>query len=242
MPRTWIDATLVLAIVLSLAGCDVLGINDGLSGSIAPPDSVRQAYYKDAQQLAVRTMAAENDPTVRIPDHRVEPFYDALLAVYDARRIPARDSILDIHAREQVSLHEISVGVDATVGWTEAWQNEEGQTGYARIDDLLETYELSLERYLDFDDKGAAILRSKDPLNPAGLRTRFEDIPGVRYVESNSQMGHGADIRADVHETGIRLRYTRGWGDCFSGCIHEKTWTFRVDDSGRVTFKGVSQR
>lgn len=241
MTRTWIDTSLVLAIVLSLSGCDVLGINDGAPGDEPPRDSVQQAYYEDAQQLAVRRMVAENDTTVHIPDQRVQPFYEALLAVYDARRMPARDSILDIHTRKRYSLHEIIVGVDATVGWTEAWENEQGQTGYAPIDDVLETYKLSFKEYFDSDGVGAAILRSENPLNPVGLRAQFEGITGIRYVESNGQMGRGADIRADVLETDIRLRYTRGWGDCFSGCIHEKTWTFRVENGGRASFEGVTQ-
>lgn len=233
--RPLISLLLVAAFVLSLPACE-------LAGSSRPDeDLVQQAYYGDAQQLAVRQMAEENDPSVEIPDEKVQPFYEALLAVYNARDISARDSILGIHTLPRYSLHEVNVGIDKEVGWTEAWQDGQRLTDHEPVDTLVKAYDLTLERYLDFDDNGAAVtLRSEDPVNSVGLSAAFEGISGVRYAESNRLVGDGGDIRASVLDNGIRLRYSRAWGDCPAGCIHRTTWTFRVGADGTVTFEGRS--
>lgn len=240
MMRSTCAVISVWVIIFSFAGCDLIGTGVTATGDRLPGDSIQTTYYADAQQLAVRAMVAENDTTVRIPDRRVRPFYSSLLAVYNARQIPVRDSVLGIHTRPQYSLHEIVVGVDRSIDWTAAWENDQQRTGFAPIDDLLEMYDLSLKRYLDLGDRGAAVLRSEDPVNPIGLRSRFDGITGVRYVESNGRVGGQTDIRADKTGSTIRLHYSRGWGDCVAGCIHEKTWTFQVDAGGTVTFEEVT--
>jgi hypothetical protein len=91
-----------------------------------------------------------------------------------------------------------------------------------------------LDEYLDFAP--AAVLRSEEPINPVALSAQFEDLQGVRYAEQNAYAGGGDDIRAEVLDNALRLHYTRAWGDCPAGCIHETRWTFRVHENGTVTF------
>lgn len=236
--RPLLSSLLIVALVLSLPACEFAGPEEKNDLK----NSVQQAYYKDAQQLAVREMAKEDDPPIEIPDEKARPFYEALLAVYNARDISARDSILGIHALPRYSLHEVIVGVDKAVGWTEAWQNGQRLTGHEPVDTLMTTYDLTLERYLDFGDIGAAAtLRSEDPINSVGLSAAFTGILGVRYAESN-RVGDGGDIQAKILDNGVRLHYSRAWGDCPSGCIHRTTWTFRVGPAGTVTFEGRSSK
>ncbi len=221
------------ALLVVLPACEFVGSDVG-GNRPAPRDSIEQWYYEDAQQLAVRKMAEEGDTSVEISDTKVQRFYDALLAVYNARDVRARDSVVSIHARPRYSLHEIIVGVDSTASWTHAWENEERLTGHENVDLLMERYDLAVDRYLD--GIGAATLRSEEPLNSYGLSAQFAEIEGVRYAETNGLIGGSSDIRAEVLEGAIRLHYSRGWGDCPAGCIHRTTWTFRVHDNGSVTF------
>lgn len=231
----------IAAFVLLLPACELAGPSRIDEERTDLRDSVRQAYYEDARQLAVRAMAEEDDPPVEIPDERVQPFYEALLAVYNAHDSFARDSILGIHALPRYSLHEVNVGVDKAVEWTEAWRNGQRLTGHEPVDTLVTRYDLTLDRYFDFGDEGAAAtLRSEDPINPVGLSAAFEGISGIRYAESNRLVGDGGDIWAEVLDNGIRLHFSRAWGDCPAGCIHRTTWTFRVGADGTVTFEGRS--
>jgi hypothetical protein len=239
--RSW-NLALFFAVLL-LSACELTGTS---SSEQSPPplskDPVRQAYLEDAHQLVVRRMVRQNDHSVEIPEDRVQSFHDALMAVYTASDIPARDSILGIHAVPRHSLHAINVGVRESAKWTEAWQNEQRLTGYAPIDKLLKEYDLTVERYLDFGDTGTVTLRSNSPVNTVGLSKKFDGIGGVRYAESNGLVGSGDNIKANVQHGFIRLDYIRAWGDCSSGCIHQKSWTFTVEADGAVTYEGATSK
>lgn len=183
-------------------------------------------------------MVDDGDMSVEISDAEVDRFLDALLRVYEAHHIAARDSIVDLHAFPDYNLHEINVGVDSTEGWTQAWADGHRETGNEAIDALMEQFDLTLVRYIE--GIAAGTLRSEAPLNPVGLSKKFEGIEGVRYAEQNGvyHLGRRNDIRATVLDDVIELRYSRARGDCPAGCLHRKTWTFRVTDTGSVSFEG----
>ena len=239
--RPW--SLVFFSAVLLLSACELTGPPSSEKRTLPlPKDPVRQAYLEDAHQLVVRRMVRQKNHSVEIPDDRVQPFHDALLAVYTAGNISARDSILHIHALPRYSLREINVGVDASAEWTKAWQNEQRLTGYAPVDELLRKYDLTVKRYLDFSDTGAVTLRSESLLNTVGLSKKFDGIDGVRYAESNGLGGSGNNIKADIQRNSIRLNYIRAWGDCPSGCTHQKSWTFTVEADGTVTYEGTTAR
>jgi hypothetical protein len=215
--------------VLPLRGA---GADDG-----PVPDSVRALYREDAARLALRRILVEMEPanqTVRIPEEDVALFYDALTRVYDARDLPARDSIVSIHTFPDPVMRQIMVAVDSSASWTSVWRRGEERTGNAEVDDVMETYGLRVRAYHDWSFSHVAVLEAEEPLNLLALGRVLERMDGVRYTEPNGMAGDGPDIRAHVGDGFVRLDYSIGWGDCPSGCIYRRYWRFTVHADGRV--------
>lgn len=235
---------IVVALFFSLLGCESLTSDptleqDTSSDDAALPDSVRQRYADDAARLTARYLQEHEPETdeVDLPDDRVQRVYDALMHVYNAGQIAARDAIEGIHTFPRVSLYETLVALDTTVAWTDAWRAGERLTGEPDVDALVETYELSVE-YNSEASQPVAVVQSEEPIYTPALSRRFAEIGGVTQAEPNGTAGDGNDIEAVVEEDAVLLTYSRGEGDCPSGCIYREAWTFRVDAEGVVRFVG----
>jgi len=239
---------LVVGLAVGVVACDALTSSGLLKQITSPddsavPDSMRQRYQEDAAQLAMRYVQKRTPSTdaIELPDDRVQFFYDALVHVYNAREISARDEIVSIHTFPRYNTHEIIVAVDTTVDWTDAWQAGERLTDQQEVDALLEEYDLSVE-YQARPSQSYALVRSETPINTIALSREFEGIEGVEYAEQNGYAGDGNDIQATVGEEAVVLAYSRSWGDCPAGCIHREAWTFRIEKDGAVRFVGHEER
>lgn len=240
--RPYLHVVLVLGLAFGLVACDALTSNETLSQVTSPddealPDSVQERYEEDAAQLAMRFVQEHNPDTeaVELPDERVQLFYNALVHVYNAEDIAARDEIVGIHTFPRYSTHRALVAVDSTVGWTQEWRAGNRLTGQTEVDALVEEYDLSVE-YKAWSSQHTAVLHSEAPINTHALSRRFEAVDGVVYAEPDGGAGDGNDIEAVVEKAAVVLTYSRGWGDCPSGCINHAYWTFRVEEDGTVRF------
>jgi len=208
------------------------------------PDSLRRAYLEDAGILTLRIVedvGGEASDQVELPNELLNALYSALIHVYRATDLAARDTVVDmfdIHVMHTWAIRSLIVAVDSTKAWTEAWRNGERLTGNEQIDQLMETYDLELDEYYDFPWGPLVTLKSIRPLNMAALARRFAAINGVRYSEPNGGAGDGSNITARTEGTCWRLEYSLGWGDCPAGCIARRFWAFEVDHKGRVAFAG----
>lgn len=206
------------------------------------PAELLADYREDAARLAVRhrrTLDQRPLGDVRVSEPLADDLYGALVRVA-AFDHPASDSVAalyKVHTFPEPVLHRLLLGVDPDVGWTGAWRDGRRQTGNPDVDELLETYGLALERYRARDaGYDLAVLVSEDPLDIAALARRFLPVEGVVIAEPDAVAGDGNDIRAAAVDSGWRLEYSVGFGDCRAGCISRHTWTFRVGDDGAVTF------
>lgn len=244
----YLHFVLVAGLVLGLAACDAFSSDALLQQIAAPddaalPDSIQQQYRADAAQLAMRYVQAKGaaSDAVELPDDRIQLFYNALVHVYEARHLSARDRVVDLHTFPRYNVHEIIVAVDTSVPWTNAWKEGERLTGESNVDALIQEYDVSVQ-YKAWSHQPAALIRSEEPINTVALSQRFERLDGVVYAEQNGYVGGGNDIEATVGATGIVLTYSRGWGDCPAGCIHRETWTFWVDADGTVRFRNHDEQ
>lgn len=241
--RRFLLLALVVACTIGLVACDTVTTTPPLDHIAAPddsalPDSVKTAYEEDAAQLAMRYVQRRGTAadSIRLPEDRVELFYNALVHVYTANDISERDDIVEIHTFPRYNTHEAIVAMDTTVAWTEAWLNGERLTGQPDVDALLEDYELSVEHKPNASQP-YVLVRSAAPINTLALSRQFEGIEGVAYAEQNGYAGDGNDIEATVEEDAVVLAFRRAWGDCPSGCINEEAWVFSVDAAGTVRFE-----
>ncbi len=209
------------------------------------PAGLREAYRRDAAVLAVRYLKESGDPRRReilLPEALVTSLYRALIHVYNATDLPARNSAVrdyTIHTRGQAALFELLVGVDPAEPWVAGLRRGAPRTENDTVDLLMRTFGLHLDRYRDWSgNTHLAVLRSQEPLNLAPLGERFAAIRGVRYAQPEGEVGDGNNLAAHAEDDGWRLAYSVGWGDCPAGCTGRHTWRFRITTNGHVTYLG----
>lgn len=248
MPARTVGLLLLLAVLAACDGItrpDLVVVSNGDDSQI--PESLRVVYREDAARLALRHLEATGDPArsdVELPATLVGSLYSALVHVYNARDLPARDSVVDLYAVHTFPVPEVlrlTLGVDSTAAWVQALRSEQVPTGNERFDELVDAHDLGLERYYDLRLMYDVVtLRAATPLNTIALAPLFRDIEGVLTADPSGWAGDGNDIRATAEADGWRLAYSRGFGDCPAGCTGRYTWIFRVFADGRVSYEGAA--
>ncbi|MDQ3879977.1 MAG: hypothetical protein M3295_02710 [Chloroflexota bacterium] len=61
-----------------------------------------------------------------------------------------------------------------------------------------------------------------------------DEFRGIAPQSPYQPANRGSFYTASQTREGFRVEVHRGWGDCPSGCIHEHTWRYLVDQSGRI--------
>lgn len=205
------------------------------------PAELRAAYYDDAARLALRDLLAVGFSGIRIPGEAIRPYYNALVLVYNAGALPARDTVVDvyaIHTFVQPATRELYLLVADNQRWAQRLAHDSLPTGNASIDQLLEEYGLSFDRLHVLTGQLLIVLRSAAPLSMTGLASRFAGISGVR-AGPNGWWGDGNDIEGS-HNDVTHVDYSVGYGDCPAGCINRRFYHFAVRDDGTVDFLGAS--
>src|SRR2546427_5712873 len=90
----------LLAAAVILAACDTATAPRSIQSSVDDshvPAELRAAYLEDANRLALRDLLANGFSEVPIPQDAVQPYYNALVLVYNATALPARDTVVDVY-------------------------------------------------------------------------------------------------------------------------------------------------
>src|SRR5690348_12584151 len=90
----------VLAAAVMLAACDTATAPRSMKSSVDDsrvPAVLRAAYFEDASRLALRDLLATGFSEIPIPQDAVQPYYNALVLVYNATALAARDTVVDIY-------------------------------------------------------------------------------------------------------------------------------------------------
>jgi len=226
----------------------LIGIQS-LYGQIIPsscnaPDSVILKYIDDADRLALYKIQRLNLPesdSIQIPKIHSDSILNALIAVYNARTIPERDTVINIHTFPDYDLDVINIAANPDLPWMQQLKNGIIPTGHPGIDSLIATYQLTFRRYHDYPDHlqyDLASLKSPTNLNIAALAALFEEIPEVVFAEENKYIGDGMNIYESIFADHIQLIYYHGSGDCMLGCIYRRYWKFKVYYDCSVEFCG----
>ncbi len=248
-PRSVLPNAGLVAAVVALAACQVLGLDSSPTEPVADatlPEPARSVFLEDANRLALRVIREEGGASSReieLPADQVNELFAVLARIHNATLLPARDSVIElyrIHTRPPPELRRFGLLVDSLSPRFQAWREGHRFTGDARIDSLLVAYDIELLKYYDltyFQDE--VMLRSGRALNLQALAPRFLVIEGVLEWEPIPTMGgDGNDITARRDRDRWTVEYSVGFGDCFAGCIDRHFWTFRVYADGRVEFAG----
>ncbi|MGZ3902315.1 MAG: T9SS type A sorting domain-containing protein [Bacteroidia bacterium] len=226
-------------------GCKV-GSGQTVFSSCNAPDSIIKKYKADADRLTIKrinTVHSSYMDSVKIPKMWSDTILKALIAVYNATSLPARNTIvgLDIHTFPDPTLTNIKVSADSNLFWMHQLYNNNIPTGFSSLDSLINLYNLNVDRYNDWShimSYHTVTFRSDSNYNISRLVPKFDSLNGVMYTELPSLTGDGNDIKDSILPTYVKLIYIYGWQDCESGCISKHFWEFKVYYDCSVEFTG----
>lgn len=235
-----------IALIMTICILSTIVYSQIVQSSCDAPDDVIEDYNVDAGVLTLRKFY-ENDFTykdsIEIPTVHVDTFLNALLAVWNATELPARDTVVDmleIAAAFNYDVRAFRLKCDTSV-WSNNLIDGMETTGNDTIDSLMNKYNLGYLMHLGGIDYHYIWLISSINYNMPQLAKRFEYISGVSYVfategQYSSQMKK--NIIVEIHQGYVDLEYSFGWGDCSNGCFYWRHWYFRVYDECLVEYLG----
>lgn len=226
--------------------CVKLMHGQSVVSSCLASDSVIENYQDDADRLTVKrifTINASYKDSVKIPKPWSDTIMNALLAVYNATILPARNTVvsLNIHTFPNLTLSNVYVTADSNQTWMQQLHNNVVPTGYTTLDSLMDKYNLHLIQYHDnyhINLYHRITFKSDSNLNISALSNLFETLNGVAYSDPNNGCCDGDNIQCVIYPSFVRLVYSKGWNDCPSGCINRHYWEFKVYYDCSVEFIG----
>jgi len=236
----------LIAAAVMLAACDTATAPRSMQSSVDDsrlPADRRAAYFDDASRVALRDLVATGFREIRIPQEAVQPYYNALVSVYNAAALPARDTVVDVYRIHTFAL-PATRSLYLVVGLNEVWAHrlthDSLPTGNILVDRLVTDFALSVD-IVDtlFTGDLLIVLRSAEPLNMAALAPQFRQASGVHSANPDTRIGDGNDIGGE-RDDATRLAYSVGYGDCPAGCIARRFYHFAIHDDGTVEYLGAS--
>lgn len=236
-----------LAAAVVIAACDGTTAPRSVQSRVDDsrvPAGLRAAYLDDAARMALRDLQARGYEDIPIPDEALRPYYGALVAVYNATSLPARDTVVDvfaIHTFGNPPTRGLYLWALLSQEWVERLSRGEIPTGDSDVDAILARYDLAFTgAHILYQGDVLITLESSEALNVAALAPLFRGFAGVKYSEPNTMGGDGNDIEGTVENSRVVLAYSVGGGDCPAGCTFRRYYRFAVGPDGVVEYLGAS--
>lgn len=210
------------------------------------PDSIKVKYKEDADRMALRRVFSDLSDYVdsaSIPGKWSDTILSALMSVYNVDSIPARDTVFkmfNIHTFTNPVLNSFYLAADSNLVWMQQIHKNVFPTGVDSFDFLMKKYNLSLLRYYSLPafHYHIVVFESKKNYNFEVISNHFDSLQGVLYANRYSVAGDGNDIKATMDSTFTDLVFSKGWGDCPTGCMQRRYWKFRAFKDCSVSYLG----
>jgi len=214
-------------------------------------DSIIKKYKDDADRLALSRTSQLNDAyndSVEIDKPMSNTYLRALLAVYNATALPARDTVvrlLHIHKYPSEMINQMVFNTSAsTYSWAQNIQNGISPSGYAALDSVMSRYHLYVQNFSYFQGSTSPVpdivtLQRDSNMNVPALMHIFTSfVPFAFSPGQNIIFGDGPQIADSITTNFIQLKYIFKWYDCPNGCLDQRTWIFRVYNDCSVAYLG----
>ncbi|MEO6305145.1 MAG: T9SS type A sorting domain-containing protein [Bacteroidia bacterium] len=209
------------------------------------PDSIINKYKNDADRLAIKRVFHINSSfkdSAEINKPIRNNYLNALIAVYNATALPARDTIvsLHIHTSPAPSLNSIAIDADSNAIWMKNLRDNIIPTSNSIVNYLMTKYYLQKQSYYSWQSNSysTVIFKSDTSYNMDGLGLKFMTILGVNNAGSDAFALDGNRITDSIGSNFTSLTYSYGWGDCPSGCGSRRFWNFKVYGDCSVEYTG----
>ena len=212
-----------------------LGLGQVVTSSCTAHDSIIQKYTADADRLTVRDSYTNNLPymdSIVISQTYSDTLLNALIAVYNATSLPARDTVVsmyNIHSFPNPNINSFAVAADSNLVWMQHLKNGIYPTGNSTVDSLTVLYNLHVWYYFSsISGYDLVHFQSDSNYNVLPLSLLYQSIPGVFFTEPGGWGGDGNNITSTINSDHVELVYSVGWGDCPSGCFARRFFKFKV--------------
>lgn len=201
----------------------------------------RNAYQKDAEILAVRYINERDSTQTEIPDKLINLLYNGLVHIATSDLSKAKEVTNDyqVHAKMN-DPREITVYVDTTASWVDAWRDGDATTGNNDVDELISQFNFSVAEYDEMESVSYSLttLRSDRAINGFAVGRLFENLNTVKDAGPDGIIGDGNDISVLFFDNYLQFYFKYGYGDCPAGCINRHIWGFNVYSDGHVDYIG----
>lgn len=145
--------------------------------------------------------------------------------------IPETDSIFHhygIHISKRYRFREVTMGVDSSIFKYPNILALQQPTDYKALDNILETFNYQLVKSKKNRDYSYLKFTSDTEINPLPFLQALSNLPETKYAEMNMGFNNGIGIEIAPTPYYTLITFRVGWGDCPSGCIHNRYWEFAI--------------
>lgn len=204
------------------------------------PKSLERKFRRDAARLALRINAEQEElryQNIVIPRSMMNDFYSILSNIYLQDETAKSIAKCNVHTFPNPSIDHFVVIFDKNVAWAEPLRQGISETSSEAINDLLDEYDLIIEKHVNWNDTQDAItIRSKEPLNMAALANEFYNVEGVAEIDLGIPKVGGNDIQIQRIGGGWEINYVLKFGSYLNGGGKQHIWKYKAMDSGSVQF------
>lgn len=205
------------------------------------PKRLVRKFRRDAARLVLRMEAEKEDLrylNIDIPKSSIDNIYKILTQVYLNDENAKSIADCNIHTFPDPSIDHFVIIFDRDVDWAEPLRSGITETDSEEINDLLNNYDLVIEKHVQWNDTQDAItIRSADPLNMAALANEFYNVDGVSEIDFGLPKTTGNDIRLRPIAGGSwEIQYILKFGSYINGNGKVHSWKYECDESGNVKF------
>ncbi len=222
-------------------------LSQTVQSTCTAPDSIYFKYREDANKMAIRRVyyiGSSYKDSIVINKQIRDNYLKALIAVYNATAIPARDSVVkifNIHIYGN-NVSDVSIRADSNLQWVKNIKYNVLPCGNVKMDYLLNKYFLKkTAQYPNLiSPKIDLIFHTDTNCNTQVLADTLRTMPGIFLADgSNGSYGSGNKIEDSLTTNYTWLVYSYGWGDCLNGCLYRKFWQFKVYNDCSVEYGGT---
>jgi len=204
----------------------------------AIPKKLTRKFKRDAARLALRMESKQEDLrylNIVIPRDNIENIYSILTNIYVGNDVARSIADCNVHTFPNPSIDHLVIIFDRDIDWAEPLRDGISETNSDDINDLLDEYDLIIEKHIQWNDtKDAITIRSKEPLNMAALANEFYNIDGVSSIDLGVPEIGGNDINIQRISNGWEVQYVLRFGSYISGKGKVHIWKFNALDDGSI--------
>ena len=204
------------------------------------PKKLTRKFRRDAARLALRLESKKEDlryQNVIIPKDNVNGIYAILTNIYQYDETAKSIANCNVHTFPNPSIDHLILIFNRNIEWAQPLRNGISETNSDEINELLDDYDLVIEKHVQWNDSQDAItIRSREPLNMAALANEFYNVEGVVTIDLGIPKIGGNDINMTRINNGWEVEYVLRFGSYISGGGKIHIWKYRALDNGTIEF------